>query len=170
MEGISIGRDRASAEIRDHGIATDFEDFFRPLYPMLADYSWLVDGALFAFPDDQSEPFTQDVLASDGDCRYFRPGSLERWARFLVDDWCDLVGFRAAAGDPHTLVTSNRGRLLDDNILAMSPPPDCVFHCVDAARWTFYARDEALLNIARDHIASQTGLRVWKLDLGDDVT
>ena len=179
MQGISIGRGDARsvgprvqpvAELRPNS-QSDFDDFFSPLYPLLDDFSWLVDKAKFWFPDDlTARRFKRDVIAHHGDCLYFAAGSLRRWAQYLYDDWCSVVGFRTMADDPGTLVKASSGRLTDAYIQALTPAPDCVFHCVDAARWTFYARDERLLTTVREHVASRTGLRVRDLVLGGDVT
>ena len=168
MDGISIGR--SSAAVTRNNRSSSFEDFFSPLYPMLINQSWLVDGALFSFPDDQASEFASDVIAQHSDCQYLRPGSVERWAPHLVDDWCTFLGFSGIVDDPTALVKAFAGGVTDARIVAMTPAPDVVFHCVDAARWTFYARDEALLAIVREHIASRDGLQTWNLRLGEDVT
>ena len=191
MEGISIGRNHSGTVVRHDGRVlsvlsglegnaghdalrlsrlTDFEEFFTPLVPLLADHSWLVQGADFSLTDDQISQFNADVLASVGDCRYVRPGFLERWARHLIDDWCVLLGFRVPPDDPHALVSAAAGGLASANILAMTPQPECVFSNIDGVRWTFYAQDVALLALLRDHLATRTDLRVWRLRLGEDVT
>ena len=191
LRGISIGRDHSGSVIRDDGRATsalvyldgaaaasaplrlrslsDFEDFFAPLYPSLVHCSWLVDGADFSFPDDREPGFLADVLAHYENCRYFRDGSLRRWARYLVDDWCEIVGFGSIARDPRAMVHACAGRLSDEGILALTPHPEVVFRCVDGVRWSLYAHHEALLTIARDHAMSLGGIRVSNVDLGYDL-
>jgi hypothetical protein len=190
MEGISIGRNHSGPVVRHdgrvlsvlsnldgsagHGVLrlsslTDFEEFFAPLFPLLADHSWLVQGAEFSLTESQISQFNADVLANAGDSRFFGRGFLQRWARQLVDDWCVLLGFRSPPADPHALASAAAGGLASADILAMTPLPDCAFINVDAVRWTFYAQDEALLALAREYIATRADLRVWRLRLGEDV-
>ena len=87
MKGISIGRgDARSVGPRVQPVAelgrdsqSDFGDFFSALYPLLDDFSWLVDKAKFWFPDDlTARGFRRDVIARREDCLYFAAGSLRR--------------------------------------------------------------------------------------------
>jgi hypothetical protein len=168
MNGVSIARDRGALKTR-RSSTTSFADFFAPLYPKLAAHSWLVDGALFSFKDSALHQFEMDVLARDGECRYFRFGSLERWTRYLVDDWCTVLGFLSEVADPQALVKTAAGKLTDTYVTAMTPRPDVAFQCIDAARWTFYAQDDALVRIVQQHASARGDLNVRMLRFGEDV-
>src|SRR5687768_15500351 len=113
MRGLSVGRTHGSAR-RSHQL-TDFEEFFSSLYPGMRSYTWLLDGVHFRIPEapDQwfdaetdryrsgiLDAFASGMLATDERALVARPGFVETYAKYLVDDWCDIVGLQAAPDDP----------------------------------------------------------------------
>ena len=188
MHGISIGRGHRGPIVRRSATAqsvvapldagntnaalvlnslTDFEEFFAPVYPMVRDLSWLMDRAEFSFDDDKEPAFQAELIGEHRQCRYFGPGFLERWARYLVDDWCDIIGMRGTVADPQAMMDAFAGPGPSARILSMPTVPDLAFECIDGVRWTIYAGDERLLAIVRDHVASRADLVVRDVVLGE---
>jgi hypothetical protein len=180
MKGISVGRAHAGPMIRRRAGATsavvplgttedaaplvldsltDFEEFFACLYPSMRQHSWLIDGAVFAFPEREAAAFESEVLVAHLECRLMRAGFLERWARCLTDDWCDIIGFPALPGDQDALVRACAGQP-KERMLAEAPGADLAFFCIDGMYWEFYARAEPLLEVVREHLSSRQDLRL----------
>ncbi len=163
--------------------ASDFEEFFEPLYSEMSSYHWLIQGALFATPPvwEQSydevldrprgpeidEYFAYQVEVTDRNhpdlLWVARPGFVPRYARYLVDDWCQLAGVAAWSGDAKDLL-----RLAEAEQIALwqLPMVEVWFKNVDAALWQFASKRAGLIERVAANLAQRADIRVEQFDLG----
>jgi hypothetical protein len=154
---------------------TDFHEYFEPLYPLLAGYPWLSEDLRFAPPpawyDGPYDPdldrygsaqwneFWSHLVAEDrGPERraVWAPGFLERYARFLSDDWCSIIGVPGpASGD---LLEASRGIMWPQALDVVRA--DVAFVNVDAAYWEVFSSRADILDIVRRHLAHRSDLRL----------
>ena len=145
---------------------TDFEEFFSSLYPAIARLPWLIVGALFSFPEEREADFGAEVIAGYQDCCYVGPGFVERWARYLNDDWCTIVGLEDTLADPDALVRANAGQA-KEALLSLVPEPVVAFCCVDGVLWELYARDGGVVDAVRERLSSRLELRLDDVTVGE---
>jgi len=162
---------------------SDFEEFFEPLYSEISSYHWLIEGAQFSTPPawershdkvldrprgpEIDEYFAYQVAAKDGNRPDWlwlaRPGFVPRYAKYLVDDWCQIAGVTAWAGDAQALL-----RLADAEQVALwrLPMVEVWFQNVDAALWQFASKRSGLIERLAAHLAHRGDVRIEQLDLG----
>lgn len=132
-----------------------FTAFFRPIFPELASFHWIYpDRIPFGGPDEEFETLAE-TTCSEG---YIPPDTiLPRFARFFIQDWCDLFGFRHL---PDVAVTLQQLREQPSDYEWMSAQTDICFFNVDNAFWEIYARDRGLLETVRQHVAGLSDITV----------
>jgi hypothetical protein len=139
---------------------TDFVRFFGGALAAFESCAWLVRGAIFALPpewelgydverdrplgpewdkflgyavavEDARNPSTLSLQA---------PGFLQQYARYLVDDWCDIAAVPHDAATPQLVQRATKYAHLYE-----LPEVVACFSNIDAGAWEFRATDERVV-------------------------
>jgi hypothetical protein len=117
-----------------------------------------LDALIIVLPSQANEPYINGLL--------FRPGTLPDLARYLHNDWIDLVGIDAAEHDPVDAAErllplgGDATRAYFDQVARCA---ELFFRCVDGWYWEMFARDPEAVALVRSHVEASGGRTV---DLG----
>jgi hypothetical protein len=163
---------------------TDFVEFFYPVFEHIRSYHWLLDDVTFAPPQDwdeqydleadrhrgaQWDAFFGEIVASHQSLRVATPGFLEKYAAYICDDWCDIVGLAECPPDPQGFLEAYVGGPMSTVLPHLDPPAEVAFFCIDGVRWEVFASGDAIVARVRDHLGGRGDLAVNDLALRDSV-
>jgi hypothetical protein len=118
---------------------------------------WWIDPPLFqpgAASDVELQKAWQSVPA-DG---WAPPGLLvPRFAHYMLEDWCDCIGFQEKPANAGVLCEEFRQRR------RQFWDADLAFHNVDGAFWLMHSRDDRITNCVIGHVQKIRGAAVsWE--------
>jgi hypothetical protein len=150
-----------------------FSYFFRPIFPQMRDLYWFASNF-------SSTPFSGIMNEEGGESRYdalridtgmddgnhalYRPGTLPELARYLHNDWINLIGLRCSeeeASSTARQLSCEEGEF--DRYVGRHAK--LAFHCMDGFWWEFYPRDEALLDLVTRPLRDVPGVSIRTCDL-----
>jgi len=164
---------------------TDFDEFFAPIYPDVRTLPWLIDGAEFYLPKEwdhqfdtmldryrgpEIDSFFAEHIATQDQRTVVVPGFVERYGKYLMDDWCDIIGLAEAPTDPEEFL-----RTLPDGPWArflptLRPQVEVAFFCIDGARWEVFAHSQEFLSAVRDHLSPRKDVQIREMSLHENMT
>lgn len=201
MRGITIHFDNRSVETiwpepsaggkRIFAIPTGergFAFFFRPILPQLQELWWIVVDTsldLWGRGDDPAAEFEraeqdlENYITTVDETRAMlscRPGFLPLFAPRIVDDWAELIGFRATEANVMARRSSLMAAVLERDASQKSwgacqsrlgELAECVFYCRDGFTWEMYALDTSWVERVAGPLAHLDGLRLEIANLSD---
>lgn len=162
----------------------DFDLFFSPVLERLESLHWFVSGASFTTPEEWDRVFdeTQDryrgpeldeldghIYAEIGTGVFLaRPGFLPKYSRYLIDDWCEIIGLEGPVDDVGGFTASyGRETSYEERIAALEPAASACFFCIDGVYWEFFSVDAHLVDTVRDWVETLPEVEAWPRSLAD---
>ena len=158
---------------------TDFVRYFAGALPTLQPYAWLISAAIFSLPPDWEQGYdtVRDrptgpewdrflgyriaVLDSNSPWTLSlqAPGFVHEYAKFLVDDWCDIAAVPVEVANPELLQAAAGC----DHLWRLPEVVAC-FSNIDAGPWEFRAREDAMVNDLRKILGRRADVEIVELE------
>ena len=172
MNGIRVRRQGAREG------TSDFMRYFASILPTLRPYAWLISEAMFGLPPEWEQGYDSvrdrpmgpewdrflgySIAVLDSNSPWTlslqAPGFVEEYAKFLVDDWCDIAAVPVGVASPELLQEAA------GDLLWRLPEVVVCFSNIDAGPWEFRAREETMVNGLRKTLARRADVETVELE------
>jgi hypothetical protein len=130
---------------------TDFAEFFGAVLAHLGSACWLLDDVMFSLPDSGEEEFEAQFLAIREPLSLAGPELPSLFGRYIVDNWCSLVGLAHVPAYPWEFLAQLRNSPRPRELADFEPSVTAAFYCVDGQRWDVFSEQvEVISTIRRD--------------------
>jgi len=96
---------------------------------------------------------------------FVKPGFIQKYSQYIVDDSMCIVGFKSAPANIDSLITSFYSLSDNERKKYLDETADILCVNVDAAFWELFAKDTQLLTAVQNHMANKDGFNVTEYKL-----
>lgn len=154
---------------------TDFVEFFGGSLGSQRSACWLLEDVVFCTPrtwllwydsvadryrGPRIDEFEAGFVAAREDLRFARSGFVETYGRYVVDDWCSIIGLSAEPAEPAGFLASLPMAPTPRQLEEFRPEVTVAFFCVDGVFWDAFARDRAFIDSIEESLSHREDLIV----------
>lgn len=173
MHGISISRKTK----RDY---TDFVNNFSCIFEKIDELYWYIPSLIFTLPEkwNYGKYIPEEDIYNNKEWKHFmgffikhdedrtfknmivKPGFLNQFSKYFVDDWCDIYGF---SFDCLEMILNKKE--IDDKFIKSLFKKSLIqvyFRNVDAAYWDFFTTDDKLFNYLYNTLKNDNNFELRK--------